>query len=390
MTSKPARSSTPATAAGIVAVVDELFGQELHAKRVLSLANAAVGAIAAGSLAVSLIGAGLARRQNLNVKHAIKQVDRLLSNRGIDVERLTDTWVAYALGDAKEAWVNVDWTDFDADDQTTLVASLQMGRGRALPLVWKTEVKSTLKDRKWACLEALLDRLRRAVPSSVKVWIVADREFGACNVYDMLEARGFEYVLRFRADIHVTDWKGTTQTAREWSLGTGRPRSLIGASVTAAKRRVGKVIVIQDAGMKDAWCLACSHEALSTSTAKRRYGGRFECEETFRDIKDPRFGFGMAETSVSRPDRRDRLFLVAALAHAMLVLLGRAGEHVGMDRMLKANTVKRRTHSLQRQGLEWFHLIPGMPEERLRLLLDGLYAVSREDPVMRALLGVAL
>lgn len=390
MPSKPARATNPIDAHGVMKLVDQLFGDTLHAKRVLSLANAAVGVIASGSLAVSLIGAGLAAHRGLNGKHAVKQVDRLLSNAGVDVEELTDSWVAFAIADAKEVWVNVDWTEFDSDDQSTLMASLQVGRGRALPLVWKTEVKSKLAGRKWACLEALLDRLRRAIPADVRVWIVADREFGAVNVYDMLDARGFDYLLRFRADIHVTDPKGTTMTAREWSLGVGRPRSIIGARVTEAGRRVGKVIVVRDAGMKDHWCLACSREDLPPGTAKRRYGLRFECEESFRDLKDPRFGFGLGEMSVSRPDRRDRLFLVGALAHALLVMLGRAGEHVGMDRMLKANTVKRRTHSLQRQGLMWFASIPNMPEDRLRLLLEGFAAVSRDEPLMRVLLGEPL
>ena len=47
----------------------------------------------------------------------------------------------------------------------------------------------------------------------------------------------------------------------------------------------------------------------------------------------------------SRPDRRDRLLLISALAIAVLSLLGAAGERIGYDRWLKANTVTRRTHS---------------------------------------------
>jgi hypothetical protein len=45
--------------------------------------------------------------------------------------------------------------------------------------------------------------------------------------------------------------------------------------------------------------------------------------------------------------------MLAAMAHALLTLLGRAGESIGLDRQLKANTVKRRTHSLFRQGREY-------------------------------------
>ena len=71
---------------------------------------------------------------------------------------------------------------------------------------------------------------------------------------------------------------------------------------------------------------------------------------------------------VSRPDRRDRLLLISALAVAVLSLLGAAGERID-DRWLKANTVKRRTHSLFRQGLMLYHHLPNWPEDRIRPLM---------------------
>ena len=45
-----------------------------------------------------------------------------------------------------------------------------------------------------------------------------------------------------------------------------------------------------------------------------------------------------------------RLLVLSALSIALLTMLGAAGESLGYDRWLKANTVKRRTHSLFRQG----------------------------------------
>ena len=41
-----------------------------------------------------------------------------------------------------------------------------------------------------------------------------------------------------------------------------------------------------------------------------------------------------------------------------------------MDRHLKSNTVKTRSHSLFRQGSTLYDLIPNMPEHRLRPLID--------------------
>ena len=79
---------------------------------------------------------------------------------------------------------------------------------------------------------------------------------------------------------------------------------------------------------------------------------RFTIEETFRDTKDSRYGLGLSATHVRNIYRRDRLLLICAMAMTLLTLLGAAGESLGMDRMLKANTVKKRTHSLFRQGCE--------------------------------------
>src|SRR6202049_2348110 len=75
-----------------------LFGADVHAKRVYSLANATLGVVSSASLAVNTIGQGLALARGKLTKHAIKQVDRLLSNAGIDVDELSKRGVAHAGG----------------------------------------------------------------------------------------------------------------------------------------------------------------------------------------------------------------------------------------------------------------------------------------------------
>src|SRR5215469_6463507 len=72
--------------------VEALFAEDLHAKRVYSLANATLGVMTSASLAVSTIGHGLALARGGLSKHAIKQVDRLLSNPGIDTKELLSRW----------------------------------------------------------------------------------------------------------------------------------------------------------------------------------------------------------------------------------------------------------------------------------------------------------
>ena len=87
-------------------------------------------------------------------------------------------------------------------------------------------------------------------------------------------------------------------------------------------------------------------------------------------------------------DRRDRLLLVSALAIAVLSILGAAGERIGYDRWLKANTVKRRTHSLFRQGLMLYHHLPNWPEDRIRPLMETFGSMLMEQRVYREVFGV--
>jgi hypothetical protein len=56
--------------------IEALFAEDMHAKRVYSLANATLG-VTSASLAVSTIGHGLALARRGLSKHAIKQVDRV-------------------------------------------------------------------------------------------------------------------------------------------------------------------------------------------------------------------------------------------------------------------------------------------------------------------------
>ena len=110
-----------------------LFGGDVHAKRVYSLANATLAVVSSASLAVNTIGQGLALARGRLPKHAIKQVDRMLSNPGIDVDKLSKRWVAHAVGPRPKIVVAMDWTDFDADNQATLMLSLVSRHGRSTP-----------------------------------------------------------------------------------------------------------------------------------------------------------------------------------------------------------------------------------------------------------------
>src|SRR5260370_16517221 len=85
----------PLSFEGVHGFLDTLFGDDLHAKRVKSLAGATLGAIQSASLAVGLIGQGLPLPRGRLTKHAVKQVDRRLSTPGTHVHTLPVHWIPH-------------------------------------------------------------------------------------------------------------------------------------------------------------------------------------------------------------------------------------------------------------------------------------------------------
>lgn len=368
--------------------VDRLFGEGLHAKRVQSLTNATVGVMTSASLAVSTIGHGLALAQGGISKHAIKQVDRLLSNPGIDVKELFMLWVPPIVGSRKSIEIAMDWTDFDADNQATIMLALISDHGRSTPLVWLTVDKSTLKDHRTLYEHRVLVRLAELVPAGIKVCIVADRGFGDQKLYKMLsEELYFDFVIRFRGNITVTSANGETRTAADWVQAGGRARVLRRAEVTADRCRVGTVVCVQDPDMKQAWCLAASSTDATAKQLIGYYGRRWTIECTLRDTKDLRFGMGLGTIHVKSPERRDRLWLINAFAVVLLTLLGAAGEALGYDRMLKASTTQRRVHSVFRQGCLLYDLLPTMRDEWLVPLMQRFSQMLQDQPLFANVFG---
>jgi hypothetical protein len=97
---------------------------------------------------------------------------------------------------------------------------------------------------------------------------------------------------------------------------------------------------------------------------------------------------GLSNTRIKDHKRRDRVLLVCAMATALLTLLGAAGESLGEDRMLKANTVKTRTHSLLRQGTYYFAAMPNWPEERSARLLARFALLLSQNPFCRHVFAI--
>src|SRR5271157_6464824 len=260
--------------------LDGIFSEDLHAKRVKSLTNGTLGVMTSASLAVSIIGQSLAQARGLLSKHAIKQVDRLLSNQGIVVWDMFAPWVAEIVGQRKTIVVAMDWTDFDADDQTTLALNLITNHGRATPLLWLTVLKDELKDKRNDYEDLCLARLAEVLPEGVAVTILADRGFGDTKLFAYLETLG----LRLR---HPVSRQHPCQRSR-WRNARRRRMGRDGRTSAQAARRRGHGGQPQSRGGR--LRQSQGHERGLVSGRQQRRGERTRDHQLLRQALDDRAG----------------------------------------------------------------------------------------------------
>lgn len=333
-------------------MVSTMVGCVLHGKQALSLGNAVCGALHSVRLSISDIGRAYAIAANIYPRHGIKQVDRIVGNCKIDMMEAAGEFVRMLVGARKAINVSLDWTEYDGTDQSRIAVNLITRHGRATPLLWITVTKSKLANRRSAYERRVLKKLKACLAEDVHVEVIADRGFCSTELFRFIhEQLRWDYTIRIRSGLIVYEQKYPYgRKIQHMRLVRGaRPRKLAGARLTESKYEPASLVLVWDKGMKEPWYLVSSRNWAPEQIVKT-YARRFTCEEQFRDEKDVRYGAGSKQIRVSTNKRRDMLTLIHAIATVILTVIGEAGERLGYDRRLRANTVKRRTHSLYAQG----------------------------------------
>jgi hypothetical protein len=373
------RHTEPIFKQGVKRLVRAAYEKCLHAKQHLSIFMICVGVLWSDRLGVAAVGRGMASAYGLNRKHAIKQVDRHLSNAKLPLQKLFPGYIKMAVGSRVDLYVTLDWTEFDRDDHSTLSLGLLTRCRRATPLLWKTVKKSKLKGNQRRHERELLAQLRQYLPAHVKrVVIVADRGFGDVALYAHIEKLGFDFVIRFRENIYtrLDEWLWPTS---QLVYRNGRIRVIRDTSLTCKEVGPYTVVLVKRAGMKDPWCLATNLREAEGTAIVKLYSRRFTCEESFRDLKDRRYGYGLRSTRIRNPLRRDRFLMLFAFVYLVLTLVGQCSERLGLDRTLRANTAETRTHSLFNQARALLgNIAAGIYEELAAQFRELLKQLLRE------------
>lgn len=337
----------------------------IHCVRALSVASAAAGLLRGGTLTLTHIGRSLGGRAR--TKNKIKRVDRLLGNRHLRAER---PWVyaglcRWLLKGVERPVIIVDWSDCEPGHQWLMLTASLSVRGRALTIYQEVHPLSRYNSpRTHRCFLRCLQEL---VPAHCRPIIVTDAGFRG-PWFREVESYGWDWVGRVRNRIKVCvgetgTWRYTTALYRsathrirhlgQCRLSHKRPYSAGLYLVKVSRRGPGRPVKAHGAGpttrrcrklYNDPWLLATSlaHEPGAARRVMHLYAKRMQIEETFRDLKGHRWGFGFELARSRCVERREILLLIATMATLLLWLLGLAAKARRWERHFQANTERRR------------------------------------------------
>lgn len=333
---------------------------DFNQARVKSLLDCADGLLNSDCLTLTQIGRGMSGKAK--VKHKIKRVDRLLSNKKLNAE-LPNIYKALAndiTAPLSKLIVAVDWSGCCGTDYHILRASLQV-QGRSIVLY------SMIVEQKDADTpqsnSLFLTQLHQILGNEKPVYIVSDGGFLTPWYYQVL-ASGWHFVGRLRGTMKCllggeAEWQ-TLSTLRQGA--TKKPRSLGEATLAKTSTscqsflhlykgeacgRKGKSRFTKDDKMYRAlgtepWLIATSDRSLSARQVMNIYAGRMQIEQNFRDDKSPRYGFSWRFSKTVGVERMSVLCLIACIAGTLLWFIGFESERRKWHPKYQANTVKKR------------------------------------------------
>jgi hypothetical protein len=292
-----------------------------------------------------------------SIRQRIKRCDRLMSNKKLNDEILP-IYAAMArrvIAPSSQPAIIVDWSDLRADQSRQLLRAALMVRGRAVVLYEEVHLRKDYTKPK--VHRKFLQRLQSILPPMSRPVIITDAGFRAAW-FKMVEGVGWAWIGRIRnrdmvrpcgceqpwqgcknlytkanknpKDLGHFDYVRSNAVACRLVLIKKRPKGRHQKTL-AGKQSRSRQSLKNAAGQIEPWLLAVSPQLASLNAAQivELYGGRMQIEQTFRDLKNPRWGLALSHTQTRNPQRLAVLLLIGALAMYALWLIGLAARASG-------------------------------------------------------------
>jgi len=371
-------------AQGIVARILGPCLTKLHAKRSKALLRSTAALLCAGQANLSSIALYLC--SNIAYKHRIKSVDRLLGNAALYQERaaLYRHLARYWLKGVTHWLVVVDWSDATHDQRWQLLRASVVVEARSVTLYEEIHPRSKLGNPK--VHRMFIRRLSTLVPDGVKVIVMSDAGFHS-PWFKLIRKQGWEFVGRLRGRNQVRLGKSEAwlpvrelytrarSKARDFGMGAYALHNPVEGRIVLARRpakgrhclnmygakRRSRVSIKNARSAREPWLLLASEGLvhLSAEAIVKLYAQRMRIEQSFRDTKNLRVGYGFESARSRSAQRLEMLLLLAHLASFVQRLIGERAKEQQLELQFMANRrADRREISVLTLGRRILDIMP--------------------------------
>lgn len=352
--------------------IKESSDKQLHKKTSDSLTLVCEGLLKSRKLSVTALGRAI--ESKTTDKHRIKQADRLVSNSLLEENRYIFYKVLAKTIIPKSGWcpILVDTSCLTADSKFQLIrASLALG-GRGFTLFEMTYKNGKLS-KTW---KTFLNKLNEILPEEKgRVIIITDAGFHN-KWFHLVRKQKWDFLGRIRQDKNYTTSDGKTFPCKSLhKIATSKPahhgtvflskkshnKAVICDLYTIKKKpkgrkmktklgtiKQGKYSKMIAKGQKEPWVLASSlpKSSFNAEQIVRLFSFRMQIEQSFRDIKNSKYGFSFKNTLTRSVKRLNVLLLIAAIVNFIVWSVGLLAEQKNWHVKCQSNTSKKRTLSL--------------------------------------------
>jgi len=352
-------------AAILLQTLTEKSCPSVHKKRSDCLFDVVTALIDSGQLWISALGRTI--RNKTTAKHNIKKVDTLVGNEKLHRDRKSYyTYMATTLiGSKKRPLIIVDWSPVQGDCAHNFLRASVTGNGRSLTLYEEVHELKDYANNK--VHKNFLNNLAEVIPADCQPIVITDAGFRN-PWFRLILDLGWDFVGRLRHNTKLklednNDWHGATSlhsraTATAKYLGSAivaksNPLKMnlyimLGKKKDRVKKtKLGKKSESTNSkkyakSAKEPWVIVTSlpHRHGSPNKIMKVYKFRMQIEESFRDLKDKRYGFRLPESGTKNVKRLENLLLIALLATFAIWLAGQVAIKNKWHYQLQANTVR--------------------------------------------------
>lgn len=318
---------------------------------------------------LSIVGLGRGITNHAKDKSNISRADRLIGNdtlytEGLDIQ---SALAGLVLGNKMRPLILVDWSSATVAERYQLLrAAVPMG-GRAITIYEEVHPLNKYNNRK--IHKKFLENLQSVLPKDCRPIIVTDAGFGIPWFKDVL-AMGWDFVGRVINNSYYQladeeNWRpmtdllaykkekvkrlGKVKLSKRSEFvcylqvykGRHKGRERKNAYGDKASRSVSKRCA---KSARNAWVLAHSlgDKLIVSERVVKIYASRMQIEESFRDIKNPRYGFGLRHSRTLGVMRLTNLFLVGLIGALLAWIMGLCAQACNLHLTFQTNSVKNR------------------------------------------------